>query len=49
MASRGPRRHDFPARLEEEDRAKKELADLYEMGVDHPDFDRRLDAFAPRT
>jgi hemerythrin-like domain-containing protein len=33
-------------RLEEEDRAKKELADLYDMGVDHPDFDRRLEAFA---
>jgi hemerythrin superfamily protein len=33
-------------RLEEEDRAKKELADLYDMGVDHPDFDRRLQAFA---
>lgn len=32
-------------RLEEEDRAKKELADLYDMGVDHPDFDRRLQAF----
>jgi hemerythrin superfamily protein len=32
-------------RLEEEDRAKKELADLYDMGVDHPDFDRRLEAF----
>lgn len=34
------------ARLEEEDVAKKELADLYEMGVGHPDFDRRLQAFA---
>jgi hemerythrin superfamily protein len=33
-------------RLEEEDQAKKELADLYDMGVDHPDFDRRLAAFA---
>src|SRR6266511_3514402 len=33
-------------RLEEEDRAKKELADLYDMGVDHPDFDRRVQAFA---
>ncbi|GAA2596140.1 hemerythrin domain-containing protein [Dactylosporangium fulvum] len=32
-------------RLEEEDRAKKELADLYDMGVDHPDFDRRLENF----
>jgi hemerythrin superfamily protein len=33
-------------RLEEEDRAKKELADLYDLGVDHPEFDRRLEAFA---
>lgn len=33
-------------RLQEEDRAKKELAELYDMGVDHPDFDRRLDALA---
>jgi hemerythrin superfamily protein len=33
-------------RLEEEDRAKKELADLYDMGVDHPDFDQRLEKFA---
>lgn len=33
-------------RLEEEDRAKKELADLYDLGVGHPDFDRRLEAFA---
>jgi len=32
-------------RLEEEDGAKKELADLYDMGVDHPEFDRRLRAF----
>jgi hemerythrin superfamily protein len=33
-------------RLEEEDRAKKELADLYDMGVDHPEFDQRLQAFS---
>jgi hemerythrin-like domain-containing protein len=33
-------------RLEEEDHAKKELAALYELGVDHPEFDQRLDAFA---
>jgi hemerythrin superfamily protein len=33
-------------RLEEEDKAKKELTRLYEMGVDHPDFDQRLKAFA---
>jgi hypothetical protein len=33
-------------RLEEEDRAKKELADLYDLGVDHPDFDQRLERFA---
>jgi hemerythrin superfamily protein len=32
-------------RLEEEDRAKKTLADLYEMGVDQPEFDRRLQEF----
>jgi hypothetical protein len=33
-------------RLNEEDRAKKELAELYDLGVDHADFDRRLQAFA---
>src|SRR3954462_5016875 len=33
-------------RLDEEDRAKKELAELYDLGVEHPDFDRRLQAFA---
>jgi hemerythrin superfamily protein len=33
-------------RLEEEDRAKKDLADLYDMGVDHPEFDRRLETFS---
>jgi Hemerythrin HHE cation binding domain len=33
-------------RLEEEDRAKKELAELYDLGVDHPEFDRRLERFA---
>ncbi len=34
------------ARLEEENNAKQELSDLYELGVDHPDFDSRLRAFA---
>ncbi|ROT32470.1 hemerythrin domain-containing protein [Micromonospora sp. HM5-17] len=29
-------------RLQEEDQAKRELAELYEMGVDHPNFDTRL-------
>jgi hemerythrin superfamily protein len=33
-------------RLEEEDQAKKELAELYDLGVDNPDFDRRLHTFA---
>ena len=33
-------------RLREEDKAKKELAELYDLGVDHPDFDRRLEAFS---
>ncbi len=33
-------------RLAEEDEAKKELAELYDMGVDNPEFDRRLAAFA---
>jgi hemerythrin superfamily protein len=33
-------------RLEEEDRAKKELAELYDLGVDNPEFDRRLEKFA---
>ncbi|UWZ40439.1 hemerythrin domain-containing protein [Dactylosporangium roseum] len=37
--------HVVEQRLEEEDRAKKELADLYDMGIDHPDFDRRLERF----
>jgi hypothetical protein len=32
-------------RLEEEDKAKKELADLYDMGIDHPEFNPRLEAF----
>lgn len=31
-------------RLEEEDRAKKELAELYDLGVDHPEFNARLQA-----
>jgi hemerythrin superfamily protein len=34
------------ARLDEEDEAKKALADLYDLGVDHPEFDSRLEAFA---
>jgi hemerythrin superfamily protein len=33
-------------RLEEEDRAKKQLAELYDLGLDHPEFNRRLQAFA---
>jgi len=33
-------------RLAEEDEAKKELAELYDMGVDNPEFDRRLVTFA---
>lgn len=34
------------ARLEEEDQAKHTLAELYDLGVDHPDFDMRLRKFA---
>lgn len=34
------------ARLAEESEAKQALADLYDMGVDHPDFDTRLQALA---
>jgi hemerythrin superfamily protein len=30
------------ARLQEEDKAKHMLAELYDLGVDAPDFDRRL-------
>jgi len=33
-------------RLHEEDEAKHELAELYDLGVDHPDFDARLATFA---
>jgi hemerythrin superfamily protein len=33
-------------RLHEEEEAKQELAELYDMGVDHPDFDARLAKFA---
>ncbi|WP_040871661.1 hemerythrin domain-containing protein [Nocardia exalbida] len=33
-------------RLEEENAAKRALADLYDLGVDHPDFDARLAKFA---
>jgi hypothetical protein len=31
-------------RLEEEHRAKEALAEIYDMGMDHPDFDSRLTA-----
>lgn len=34
------------ARLTEEDEAKRGLADLYDLGVDHPDFDARLATLA---
>lgn len=34
------------ARLREEDEAKKALAELHDLGVDHPEFDIRLEAFA---
>ncbi|RKR86849.1 hemerythrin HHE cation binding domain-containing protein [Micromonospora pisi] len=34
------------ARTEEEDQAKRKLAELYELGVDHPSFDSSLAAFA---
>ncbi|MFD0578075.1 hemerythrin domain-containing protein [Dactylosporangium darangshiense] len=34
------------ARLQEEARAKRVLSDLYDLGVDHPDFGARLAAFA---
>lgn len=34
------------ARLEEEDEIKQALADLYDLGVDHPDFDGRLQILA---
>jgi hemerythrin-like domain-containing protein len=34
------------SRLREEDVAKHKLADLYELGVDHPNFDAELAAFA---
>jgi len=34
------------ARLREEDEAKKALSELYDLGVDHPEFDVRLEAFA---
>jgi hemerythrin superfamily protein len=33
-------------RLQEEDQAKRELAELYDLGVDHPNFDARLAKFA---
>jgi hemerythrin superfamily protein len=34
------------ARLAEEDEAKHALAELYDLGADHPDFDMRLRDFA---
>jgi hemerythrin superfamily protein len=34
------------ARLVEEDEAKHVLAELYDLGVDHPEFDAKLAAFA---
>ena len=33
-------------RLKEEDDAKRALADLYDLGVDHPEFDGRLRSLA---
>ncbi|MFX0581260.1 hemerythrin domain-containing protein [Nocardia nepalensis] len=33
-------------RLAEENHAKRALADLYDLGVDHPDFDGKLAEFA---
>lgn len=33
-------------RLHEEDEAKHALAELHDMGVDHPDFDRKLKEFS---
>jgi hemerythrin-like domain-containing protein len=33
------------SRLHEEDAAKRALAELYDLGVDHPDFDAKLAAF----
>jgi hemerythrin superfamily protein len=33
-------------RTNEEHQAKRELAELYDLGVDHPDFDTRLATFA---
>nr|BFE60029.1 hemerythrin domain-containing protein [Dactylosporangium thailandense] len=34
------------ARLREESEAKQVLSELYDLGVDHPEFDERLGAFA---
>ncbi|WP_063040124.1 hemerythrin domain-containing protein [Nocardia pseudovaccinii] len=36
-------------RLAEENAVKHALADLYDMGVDHPDFDAKLAAFADKV
>ncbi|MCC3312402.1 hemerythrin domain-containing protein [Nocardia africana] len=33
-------------RLAEENQAKHDLAELYDLGVDHPEFDAKLSAFA---
>jgi hemerythrin superfamily protein len=33
-------------RKQEEDQAKRELAELYDLGIDHPDFDARMSRFA---
>jgi hypothetical protein len=33
-------------RLDEERKAKQALAELYDLGVDHPEFDHRLDQLA---
>ncbi len=37
------------ARLHEEEKAKKELAELYDLGVAHRDFDERFRAFADKV
>ncbi|WP_228000587.1 hemerythrin domain-containing protein [Nocardia australiensis] len=34
------------ARLSEENKAKHDLAELYDLGVEHPDFDAKLATFA---
>lgn len=37
------------ARLQEEQQAKRELAELFEMGPEHREFDQRFRAFAERV